>query len=80
MKIMNTLLLGDFCSSTKRGVIKHKTLGYHLFKEGYVKKVKPRVLAERFTFLIKCFVVASMKKHKYVIYVHLCQKKWRNTV
>ena len=31
-------------------------------------------MAEKLSFLIKCFVAASMKKDKYTVIVHLCQK------
>ena len=58
-----------------RGASKHKTLGYQLFKENYVKsiRVKPNVCAAKKLFVIKCFVCASMKRVKYDVYVHLSQ-------
>ena len=60
----------------RRGAIKHKILGYQLYKENFVKKlrVKPMVKGARELFLVKCNVVASMKKDRYEVYIHLCQK------
>ena len=58
-----------------RGADKHKVMGYQLFKENYVKKVrvKPNVTAENTLFIVKCFVAAAMKKTKYDVYIHLSQ-------
>eukprot|EP00794_Sanderia_malayensis_P012567 gene12567-13854_t len=59
-----------------RGAVKHKIAGYQLFKEQYVKgvKCKPNVTAYVVLFIVKCFVVASMKKGRYTVYIHLCQR------
>lgn len=75
-KIHQYLVLGNSCDSKPKGATKHKILGYQLFKESYVKKVrvKSNVMAEKLTFLVKCFVAASMKREKYSVYVHLCQR------
>ena len=69
------MVVGNSFDDTPKGAIKHKIMGYQLFKENYVKKVrvKPRVMVERLSFLVKCSVVASMKKTNYTVYVHLCQ-------
>ena len=62
-------------TSELRGAKKHKVLGYRLFKDGFVRKVvdKPNIRAEQLRFLVKCNVVASMKKLRYELYIHLCQ-------
>lgn len=68
-------VIGNSLDNKPRGAMKHKILGYQLFKEEYVKtiKVKPHVKAEKISFLVKGFVVASMKKDKYTVYTHLCE-------
>ena len=60
-----------------RGATKHKIAGNKPFKEGYVKgmKVKPNIDENIQIFIVKCFVVASMKKFRYQTYIHLCQKR-----
>lgn len=58
------------------GAHRHKTMGYRLFKENYVKnvRVKPDVQIDSSKlFLVKSFVCASMKKQVYTVYVHLLQ-------
>ena len=76
-KLLKDYLLDGTISidNRSRGAMKHKILGYQLFKEHYVKKVcvKPMVKGARLLFIVKCNVVASMKKYKYEVYVHLCQ-------
>ena len=68
-------VLGDNFDSKERGDVKHKISGYQLFKDGYVKKVivKPNVKVEMLSFIVKSFVVASMKQDRYTVCVHLCQ-------
>ena len=58
-----------------RGAIKHKILGYQLFKENFIKKlrVKPMVIATKPLFVVKCSVAAAMKRIQYDIYIHLCE-------
>ena len=54
------------------GSYKHKILGYPLYKDNYVKKVrvKPNVTLARKTFIVKYNVAASMIIGLYEIYVH----------
>ena len=74
-KIHSYMVLGESFDSKERGAVKHKISGYQLFKDGYVKKVrvKPNVKVEKLSFIVKSFAVASMKKDRYTVYVHLCQ-------
>ena len=59
-----------------KGANKHKINGYKLFKDNYVKdvKVKSNINAAEVIFIIKSFVTASMKRIKYIVYVHLSQE------
>ena len=68
-------LVSEKTNNFSKGAVKHKVAGYQLFKEGYVKgvKVQPNVNANVVLFIVKSFVVASMKKCRYVVYIHLCQ-------
>ena len=56
---------------------KHKKLGYHLFKDKYVKNLEVKANARKdndeLLYLIKGCVDASMKKKSYIVYVHLNQ-------
>ena len=76
-KLLNEYMIDGTIDIDKRarGADKHKVIGYQLFKEGYVKKirVKPNVNAEHILFIVKCFVAAAMKKDKYDVYVYLSQ-------
>ena len=64
-KIFEYLVAGENFYNQPIGVIKHNILCDLLFKEGYLRnvRVKAKVKAERLTFLVICFVVAS---------IHLC--------
>ena len=67
---------GMVCGSLVKGGTKHKSEGYHTFKEKYVKKVVTKnnfSKGQKMCFLVKCSVAALMKKTLYGVYVHLCQ-------
>ena len=76
-KLMKDYLIDGTIDLDKRsrGADKHKVMGYQLFKENYVKKVrvKANIEPENTLFVIKCFVAAAMKKEKYDVYIHLHQ-------
>ena len=58
-----------------RGAEKHKISGYHLFKDGYVKKVKVKVRVKADMseiFIIKNSVTSTMKKDICTVVIHLC--------
>ena len=59
-----------------KGANKHKINVYELFKDIYAKdlKVKSDANAAGIIFTIKSYVAASMKRIKYIVYVHLSQK------
>ena len=57
-RIHKYLVLGKSFDNQPRGAGNHKILGYQLFKESYVQKIriKSKVHTERLSFLVKCFV------------------------
>ena len=59
-----------------RAAIKHKILGYRLFRENFVKKVrvKSNVMTNRLIFIVKCQVSASMKKNQ--LYSFMSRIRW----
>ena len=66
----------DTSGCSIKGEFKHKSQGYQLFKENYVKKVcvKSNIYkGKQKCFIVKCNVAASMKRTLYDVYIHLCQ-------
>ena len=58
------------------GTLKHKKVGYQLFKDKYVSQVhvKPNVMKGNAScFLVKCSVNAAMRSNTYNVYVHLSE-------
>ena len=51
--------------------------GYQLFKKNIKKlAVKPFVKATQILCIVVCFVSATMKKGRYVVYVHISHHGW----
>ena len=60
----------------KREAMKHKTSGYQLFKDGYVKKVKVKghfVINNDSRFIINNQCTATMKATTYNVVIHLSE-------
>ena len=56
--------LNTYFTAEATNALKHKTLGYQLFKDGYVKKMRIKLNVPGETemlFLVKCDVTASTK-------------------
>ena len=54
--------LNTYFTAEATNALKHKTLGYQLFKDGYVKKMRIKLNDEtEMLFLEKCDVTASTK-------------------
>ena len=68
--------LNTYFTAEATNALKHKTLGYQLFKDGYVKNMRVKLNVPDETemlFLVKCDVTACMRKIIYHVQIHLSQ-------